>query len=227
MVDTAPVEAAPSKISRRGIYLGASTILAVAFAAVVAWKSAPKKPLQEEAPVAVAEPMPAIDPPPPVVAEKPARLEITTQPESATVRVNGSAPQTAPLNWEGAPGILQLSIDAPGYQSESKQVTLASGSHETLEIVLKRTGGSKPVAAKTPAPSAPSSSGTAFLTVATTPDTKLWVDDKYVGLTPVARQEFPAGPHNITLRNDEEGILVKRRVTLQSGKVFKINEALK
>ena len=59
--------------------------------------------------------------------------------------------------------------------------------------------------------------GEGILTVATTPDTEVWVDGELVGRTPVLGLELPAGRYDVRLINDSAGIEEERTVTIERG----------
>lgn len=182
-------------------------------------------------PVAVVEP-PSPPAPPPELEEaaRMSRVSIRSLPEGAKVSVNGSVKGVAPLTWEGAPGEITVAVDLGGYLPQQRQVTMMPGLNEPVEFKLVKRAVSRSTATPEGPPKGhtpPSTAEPGFLTVSTTPDTKLYVDGVYVGLTPLARIKFAPGEHTVVMRNDEQGINVTRKVVLKAGEVVKISERFK
>jgi serine/threonine protein kinase len=168
---------------------------------------------------------------------KAARLNVRTLPIGASISINGEPKGVSPVVWSGAAGKIVVDIEHPGYEPLKREMTLEAGEQQSYELTLvKKTvargpsssTGKSPVKIPTgPNVEAAAEVGPGFLTVATVPDTKLYVDGEYMGLTPLAKLKFKAGSHTVVMKNDEEGINVTRTVVLKPGEVFKISDRLK
>ncbi len=72
-------------------------------------------------------------------------------------------------------------------------------------------------AVEAPPPEAASSDAPGFLTLATTPWTRVRLGSRDLGTTPLIRLELPPGTHTLSLENPEAGISQTYRVTIRSG----------
>lgn len=82
--------------------------------------------------------------------------------------------------------------------------------------------GSRPVASsETPAPPAPVPPPPGTISVITLPWTQVFLDEKLLGITPLARLPLPAGRHILRFKNPE-GIDKKIAVLVKSGEVTKL-----
>ncbi|MDF2696438.1 MAG: serine/threonine protein kinase, partial [Labilithrix sp.] len=68
-----------------------------------------------------------------------------------------------------------------------------------------------------PAPSAGPVEAPGFFTLDTYPWTKVTVDGKAVGATPIVRVSLPPGAHSVLMENPAEGIRETATVTIKSG----------
>ena len=72
-------------------------------------------------------------------------------------------------------------------------------------------------------PAAVKASQTGYLTLQTTPWTKVWVDGDPVGSTPFYKRELEPGKHTLRLVNEAERIDEKRSFVIRAGKTTKLD----
>ena len=157
-------------------------------------------------PAAIADPPAAGRPPStaaaPVVPQTPpaerGRMLIRTTPSGALVTLDGRPRGAAPLSIDDvSPGVHRLSVAAPGYVTDEREMTIAPGSPVTaVDIALT------PLAAGD-APAAPAgASGVgagSLLVESRPPGATVRVDDVAVGVTPVAVPDVALGQRQVRI----------------------------
>ena len=71
-----------------------------------------------------------------------------------------------------------------------------------------------------PAPAPAAEAAPAYLTLETFPWTKVSIDGKAIGATPLVHVSLPAGTHTVTMENAGEGVRESTVVTLKSGETL-------
>lgn len=226
--------ATPQGGARRRAPLVAGALLAVALAAVGAWRLAAEPPPPPVVVVTpppqppVAEPAPVVTPPPP---ERPpavgtAKWSLKTTPPGAAVRLDGRPLGTSPVELTVSSGESHfLLIEKPGFRRDERELeALGPGEGRVLEVplvALKAVPTSQPqpvpVTAQVPA------KGPGFLTLSTTPWTKVSVGRDVLGSTPLFKVKLPAGEHVLTLVNEGQNLNTTRKVTIRAGEVTKLD----
>ena len=148
----------------------------------------------------------------------------------------GRTPVTRRLDPSGSYSV-EFKID--GYGKEVKSLDFSNNEpRQVIEATLTKEGGAKeggtPVASsgtgskhekKKPKeassvvspPSAPSAKGSGFISVQTTPWTKVYIDGKFIRNTPLVRYSLSSGQHTVTCENPDFKITKKYLVTINSG----------
>ncbi|MBI5511369.1 MAG: PEGA domain-containing protein [Deltaproteobacteria bacterium] len=155
-------------------------------------------------------------------------LTITTKPDGATVSIQDQVVGTTPLTLKTIePGVVcAVELTKPGHEPATREVVLGAQENRALLVTLAKAKGKPsrdkkkdaPVAAAPASPSAPG-----FLTLNTTPWVKVSVDGRPFGSTPLYKIELAAGGHVLQLVNEEVGVNVTRKVTIESGRTAKLN----
>ena len=121
-------------------------------------------------------------PPPPRPAE--AELNITTEPQGATVWLDGFRLGKAPIHGSFSAGDRQLRVEAKGYQTYQKKITLKPGGKHNLKVALTPLPKEKSPTAATPSSITLKFTERAWVRV-TTPDGK----KLYEGIPPVGSEQ--------------------------------------
>ncbi|MFZ9889726.1 MAG: PEGA domain-containing protein, partial [Myxococcota bacterium] len=227
----------PPRSRRRGAALGVGLAALVGVSAVggsLLWEANEEPAVPPPAPAVPPTPVPPVEreapaPSPPVAP----RLTLQSKPEGASVLVGETLLGMTPLRLETlAPGAAhQLTLVKRGYVDAAVTVEpLAPGEERAVEVVLEV----KPVPKappkgqrqKQPRPdaSATASAGEdGYLTLRTTPWTKVTIDGEPYGTTPVFRRRLDPGTHDVLLENEEHGLKVRRKVQIKSGQNLKLD----
>lgn len=139
------------------------------------------------------------------VADKPGTVRFSSDPAGAEVRIDGHRVGKTPHEWtDGRAGrSYDVEFSAPGRESAR---TVVTGPSAGRSVTVRRT--LPPLAA--------ASAGK--LSVQATPGwAKVYVDEAYVGTTPLIGHELPPGSHTIRLVNDRLGTDISDQVTIEAG----------
>ena len=94
-------------------------------------------------------------------------------------------------------------------------------------VARKPEPSSPPVVAPTPAPPGVTQAGPGYLSLDTTPWTRVSIGDEALGSTPLFRRKLTAGRHTLTLVNEGENIRTTRAVEVKPGETVKVSFTLK
>jgi hypothetical protein len=153
-------------------------------------------------------------PPPPVdAAETIAEgyLEVTTIPAGGKIRV-GDQVRGSPAQLVLTAGTHRVQADLTGYEPESREVDLAPGEHQKIEITFR----TKKHEHGTPM---------GKLSVRTTPYSNVFEGGRELGQTPFADLEMTAGVHTLTFKNPSHEPITKT-VRIVGGKSTKLSFSL-
>jgi serine/threonine-protein kinase len=196
---------------------------------------------QEPPPAVVTPPVVAVEapqPPEPVVVEpapeRPAapaiaKWSLKTTPPGASVRLDGRPMGSSPLELQVSAGETHfLLIEKAGFRRDERELPALAGDQvQSLEVALvpiKTTPTPQPPPqVTTPVTTPPPVKGPGFLTLSTTPWTKVSVAGEVLGSTPLFKVKLPAGEHTMTLVNEGQGINTTRKVTIRAGEVTKLD----
>ncbi len=194
-------------------------------------------------PAADAVPVAAVAPPPlaptpttdvkagvapaePVAPVRPGMLSVVTTPPGASVRLDGRKKGETPLKLEVPAGqSVHLQLEKTGFAALEQDATVAAGEEQTLELKLSASphrAASARGSDSTPA----ASSETGFLSLDTTPWTRVSVDGDPVGSTPLFKKKMTAGHHTVVMET-EAGVKVTRGIDIKPGNVTKLQLTVK
>ena len=187
----------------------AGTLLLVLMAGAVSWKVLMQGPANELPPAEVEAPLePRVLP---AIVEKSSSIAVETEPAGATVTVDGKAAGRAPLTVaEVGPGVHVVEASLPGYSSVKRTVTVSSEG-DRLMIVLtlpqKREKVAEALKGK--------------LTLSTDPWTRVSLNGKLLGDTPLIEVSLPSGRHRLQLKNEQAKIDLAIEVEVKAGQLTK------
>ena len=117
-----------------------------------------------------------------IPAPPPGSLQIMSDPPGATVRLDGIVVGDTPLTIaKVTPGTRRLRISMSGFASVTRKVEIASGQEAAIQVAL---GG--------------------LLNISSIPgEAQVFIDGKYVGLTPLKTGRIPAGSHQLRLTREK------------------------
>jgi serine/threonine-protein kinase len=167
-----------------------------------------------DAAIAAADAPPA---PPPVDAPEAVAegyLEVTTIPPGGKIRV-GDQVRGSPAQLVLTAGTHRVQADLTGYEPESREVDLAPGEHQRIEITF-RTKKPRPVERAT---------AMGKLSVRTTPYSNVFEGTRELGQTPFADLEMTAGVHTLTFKNPSHQAVTKT-VKIVAGRSTKLSFSL-
>lgn len=119
-----------------------------------------------------------------------------------------AAPPSAPVSAPPAP--------RSGARPRSPGATASSGVAGARPTPTRETTATAPVAAATPTPAEAPSTGR--LSLVTVPWSRVELDGRVVGNTPLVGIELPAGSHVLVLTNPEAGITMRYPVSIEPGR---------
>lgn len=170
--------------------------------------------------------------------ERPPLLQITSTPDGAMVYSDGRLVGQTPLRLSAlvAETDYQLVVEKAGHQPAILRVRLQQGEDKQLTVTLKKRARSAAAVlsprsqgrqTETAAAPGPPQQEEGFLTVKTAPWTKVTIDGKPYGSTPLFKARLPAGSHTVAFANEQEGISETRKVRIEPGEVVKLDLQLK
>ena len=165
----------------------------------------PVEPRAARVPAATPAPSSGAPPPDLPVVQVPGRVKFTSDPVGAEVRVDGRRVGTTPFEWTEARAGRRYDVEfsAPGREPAQAVV---SGPAAGRSVTVKR---DLAIAAEASA---------GKLNVQATPGwAKVYVDEAYVGTTPLIGHELTPGSHAIRLVNDRLGTDISDQVTIEAG----------
>jgi len=112
-------------------------------------------------------------------------------------------------------GTHRVQADLAGYEPESREVELAAGEHQKIEITF-RTKKQRPVEHGTPM---------GKLSVRTTPYSNVFEGGRELGQTPFADLEMTAGVHTLTFKNPSHQAVTKT-IKIVGGRSTKLSFSL-
>ena len=147
-----------------------------------------------------------------------AKLHVETDPAQARIIIDSKVIGPSPATVDQLPaGHHKVEATFPGHLPAVKEIDLADDEKATVVLVLK------PVAAPEPADAgATSKTSTPVvakgrLTLSTTPWTRVTLNGRVLGDTPLVELPLPAGRHVLKLNNDEKGINRTIEVEIKAG----------
>jgi serine/threonine-protein kinase len=141
-------------------------------------------------------------------------LEVHTIPEGGKVRV-GDQVRGTPAQLVLTAGTHLVQADLPGYEPERREIELAAGEHQRIEITFRT---KKQRAAE-------HATAMGKLSVRTTPYSNVYEGSRELGQTPFADLEMPAGVHTLTFKNPSHETVTKT-VKIVAGKSTKLSFSL-
>jgi hypothetical protein len=140
-----------------------------------------------------------------------AYLEIVTFPDGGKVKV-GDQVRVAPAQLVVEAGTFDVVGEMPGFQTETRPVTIEAGEHFKVELTFNHHIGT---AGHPPPP-------TGKLTVRTTPYSEVYENGKKLGETPFADREMTVGVHTLVFKNPLHPTMSKK-ITIAAGKPLKLS----
>lgn len=181
-----------------------------AVVAVVPADTHPPDANERDAAVAIVPPIDAR----PASSVHEAYLEIVTFPDGGKVKI-GDQVRVAPAQLVVEAGTFDVVGEMPGFQTETRRVTIEAGEHFKVELTFNHHIGT----AGHPAPP------TGKLTVRTTPYSEVFENGKKLGETPFADREMTVGPHTLVFKNPLHPT-VSKKITIAAGKPLKLSFSL-
>jgi hypothetical protein len=148
--------------------------------------------------------------PPAPVAEA-ASVRITSEPAQALVSIDGVARGSTPLVVSNlASGVHKVTVLGRTRQV-NRTIEVADGPPQTLHVLLL------------PAPPA---AGPGWVTIATTTPLRVFENGRFVGATGGEPIPLSPGVHDLELVNEELGVRVRQRLSVQTGAVTRVTPVL-
>jgi serine/threonine-protein kinase len=162
----------------------------------------------------------------------PGLLDVTSDPPGAEVLVDGARQGTAPLSLELSPGRHEVVASLAGRQDASRVLNVAAGGeaqHLALALApapappLPPAPVAAPASASVEAPKAKPSAPNALvrrgkLSLDTSPWTRVFLNGKELGDTPLLEVTVPAGRHLLLLVNEQKNLKRSVEVEIEPGK---------
>ncbi len=158
-------------------------------------------------------------PQPPPVAPRLTRLKVETDPIGARVILDRKTVGIAPAELSGLDaGVHHLLATLAGHLPAEQDVTLEEGEKAAVVLVLKPIEAAPPPPpAPAPAPAPKHVAEKGKLTLSTTPWTRVSLNGRVLGDTPLVEFPLPAGRHVLKLSNDDKGISRSIEVEIKAG----------
>ncbi|MDP8255569.1 MAG: PEGA domain-containing protein [Candidatus Alcyoniella australis] len=132
------------------------------------------------------------------------QLEVISVPPGAAIWLDGKrVPGSTPLTIESTSAGVEHTLRAElvDHQPQLTTFTLKPNQRKRIEVKL--------------------ASGKATFALKTEPVVKVWMDGRFIGATPMWREDIEAGLHSVELRNDALGIRESFEVQIEEGRVWK------
>ncbi len=185
---------------------------------------APPVPTPVEQPAPKPEPKP-VEPAP----EPPTVLQLDSDPSEAKVysgeRLVGQTPLR--LSTLSPDTDYQLVVDKTGFEPSIVKVRLEKGATQELSVPLQKKKTRRPGPGPSQAAPVAAAAEDGFLTLKTTPWTKVSIAGTPYGSTPLFKVKLRPGTYSVVLVNEQEGINETRSVTIPAGEVAKLDLVLK
>lgn len=149
--------------------------------------------------------------------ERAGSLRIDSRPRGAQVGVDGELAGTTPTTWRGSAGRHTVTISLPGYQSRRRAVDVRAGRNTTLRLKLLRRRRRPPIKRHVK----PTKAEPGYVSVATTPWSRVYLGQRLLGMSPFANVRVPAGKQTLRFVNPKIGS-VTRTVRIRPGKLTKL-----
>lgn len=223
----------PPRMAWRAPVIGAT---AVVLAGILLWRFQPtdepaEVELRPEVAAAVDRVVEA-----PAAAVTPSRVAITSEPSGATIYVDGEMRGTAPLQLELLPGTYTIEAELEGYASA--RVTHSANRGERARVVLALAAEPRVAHASMerhrerrrvregPAARNPPRETNSFLVINTNPWSRVYVDGRFIGNTPIVRHRVRAGRHRVRFET-EDGIEEEITISVDEGEVIRLIRQLR
>jgi serine/threonine-protein kinase len=145
----------------------------------------------------------------PTVTAVAAQLEVHTIPDGAVVHADDQT-RTAPAQLALPSGHHVITVELAGYEPERRELDLAPGEKQTIEIAFAH----KLARGK--------HAGAGRLTARTTPASEVWEGDRRLGQTPLSDYELAAGQHTLTFKHASHPTVIKT-IDITAGKLTKLS----
>jgi serine/threonine protein kinase len=202
------IERPPARAKRPRVVAAAVIALALGAVAALVWRGGGSRPAS------------------------PGLWDVTTDPPGAEVSVDGARQGTAPLSLELSPGRHEVVATLAGRQDASRVLNVSGGSEvQHLALALAPAALPPPVAAPATAPApVPADAMKAKpagpaavvrrgkLSLDTSPWTRVFLNGKELGDTPLLEVTVPAGRHVLLLVNDSKNLKRSVEVEIEPGK---------
>ncbi len=172
-----------------------------------------------------------------------ATLRVLSQPEGASVTIDGNdVRRTTPLVHSLPAGTHTVTASYPGFEDRAQQVNLEAGQELTVKLTLrrlpseqvvslKRHGAQKKRIKRTPTKQnktpkkvvvvQPRENAQGLLSISTIPWSTVYLGTRKIGITPFANVSIPAGTHLLRFV-DEHGRSYTKKVTVPPERVTKL-----
>ena len=161
----------------------------------------------------------ATAPSPPI--ERVGGLRIDSRPRGARVGIDGELAGATPTTWRGSAGRHTVTVSLPGYHSRRRLIDVRAGRSTTLRLKLRRR---RPPIKRQVKPIKQAEPG--YVSVATTPWSRVYLGQRLLGMSPFANVQVPAGKQTLRFVNPKIGS-VTRKVRIVPGKLTKLRFKLR
>lgn len=154
-------------------------------------------------------------------------LNIITDPEGASVSLDGGSKGTTPLTIsEIYPGTYTLKITKSGYTDLQQSVTISAGKETKMTVSLTKAGTTTKTTTKTTTTTTKSSDSTGQISISSSPSgASINLDGYDKGKTPATIQDVKAGSHTLALSLDGYEDYTKT-IPVEAGKITTIKATL-
>jgi serine/threonine protein kinase len=172
-----------------------------------------------------------------------ATLALTSSPVGAVVKLEGQMLGKTPFTTNTLPPGVELTLELvkKGFVTGSVDVTLKGGEQidRHIELEKRRYAKRRPAPAGSPAPEVrvvertvtktvtKDAEADGYLTLNTTPWSKVSIDGSPYGSTPIFKVRLSPGTHKVVLENENLGVKLTKRVKIGAGKTVRRHWKLK